>query len=209
MDFNLKVEKRAVAQKKSDNKKIRKEGFIPGVIYGEGKEGTPIMLRSNEFVKAYNKSLGELAFFNLDVDGKSYKTIIKDKQVHPSTRRVVHLDFMELTKGHTITVDIPIKLVGDAAGVIEGGIVDFLMHTISVSCLPSQIVSELEVDISKLGIGDTLRVGDLPLGDLQTNADAELTVVHIIPPIQEAAAEEDAEGDEAPAEAEAPQATEE
>ncbi len=197
MDFNLKVEKRVVAQKKSDNKNIRKEGYIPGVIYGDGKQGTLIKLRSNEFVKAYNKSLGELAFFNLEVDGKTYKTIIKDKQVHPSTRRVVHIDFMELTKGHTITVDIPIKLVGDSVGVVEGGIVDFLMHTISISCLPSQIISELEVDISNLAIGDTLRVADLPLGDLQANAEPEISVVHIIPPIVEVAKAEEEESQEA------------
>ncbi len=187
MDFNLKVEKRAVAQKKSDNKNIRKEGYIPGIIYGDGKVGTLIKLRSNEFVKAYNKSLGELVFFNLEVEGKTYKTIIKDKQVHPSTRRVTHIDFMELTKGHTITLDIPIKLVGESAGVLNGGIMDFLMHTISITCLPSQIVSELEVDISKLVIGDTLRVADLPLKGLQANSDANITILHITPPIKEAA----------------------
>ncbi len=197
MDFNLKVEKRAVAQKKSDNKNIRKEGYIPGVIYGDGKPGTLIKLRSNEFVKAYNKSLGELAFFNLEVDGKSIKTIIKDKQVHPSTRRVTHIDFMELTKGHTITLDIPIKLVGESVGVLEGGIVDFLMHSISINCLPSQIVSELEVDISNMAIGDTLRVADLPLDGLQTNVDEDITVVHVTPPIKEAVKEEEEVSQEA------------
>jgi len=205
MDFNLKVEKRVVAQKKSDNKNIRKEGYIPGVIYSEGKEGTSIKLRSNEFVKAYNKSLGELAFFNLKVGSKTYKTIIKDKQVHPSTRRVVHIDFMELTKGHTITLDIPIKLVGESAGVLEGGIVDFLMHKISITCLPAQIVSELEVDISKLAIGDTLRVADLPLGDLQANVDANVSVVHVIPPIKEIVKEVEEEAQEATEETEQPQ----
>ncbi len=190
MDFNLEVEKRAVAQKKSDSKKIRNEGYIPAIIYGDGKEGVPVKLKSNEFVKAYNKSLGELAFFNLKVGSKSYKTVIKSKQVHPSTRRLLHIDFMELTKGHSVTVDIPIKLVGDSVGVREGGIVDFLMHTLSVSCLPSQIVSEIEVDISNLAIGENLRVQDIDLGDLHANGDPENSVVNILPPIKAAATEE-------------------
>ncbi len=195
MDFNLKVEKRAVAQKKSDSKNIRNAGYIPAIIYGDGKEGVPIKLKSNEFVKAYNRSLGELVFFNLDVDGKNYKTVIKSKQVHPSTRRLLHIDFMELTKGHTVTVDIPIKLVGDSVGVREGGIVDFLLHTLSVSCLPSQIVSEIEVDISNLAIGENLRVQDINLGKLHANVDPENSVVNILPPIK-AAADSETEGEQ-------------
>jgi len=185
MDFNLKVEKREIFRKKSANSSLRKSGFIPAVIYGEGKKGINIKLKNNEFVKAYNKSLGSVAFFSLEVGSKTYKTIIKEKQIHPSSRRVVHIDFLELTKGHTITMDIPIKLVGEPMGAKEGGIVEFLLHSVSITCLPSEILSVIEVNVSELNIGDGIKIGDIDFGSLTVNMDNAITVVHVVPPIKE------------------------
>lgn len=177
--------------RKSDLKELRKHGFIPAVIYGEGKPGINIKLEKIAFLKEYRTTLKEMAFFDIRIDGKTYKTIIKDKQIHPLSREIEHIDFLELHKGKPITVSVPLKFVGNAPGVAAGGVMDVLMRNLEVSCLPKDIPEDIEVDISALEIGETIHLGDikLPKVDVKYPPDTALVSVHLLRKAEEKPAE--------------------
>ncbi|HPR16897.1 MAG TPA: 50S ribosomal protein L25 [Candidatus Cloacimonadota bacterium] len=162
MHIKIKAEKRELG-KKSDLKNYRKEGFIPAVVYGEGKEGINILLPVIPFQKAYKKSIGEVAIFEIEVGNKKYSTFIKEKQIHPVSREFVHIDFVELHKGKHITMEIPINFIGEPKGVKEGGVVEYLHRSLEITCLPKDLPEEIDVDITELHVGDTLHFSNITL----------------------------------------------
>jgi len=179
MILNVDAEKR-VTQRKSDLTELRKKGYIPAVIYGEGTDPISIALNKAEFGKIYKKSIGELAFFDLNVEGKKYHTILKDKQIHPVGRHFLHLDFMAVKAKTHVEIDVPIKFVGEPIGIKTGGIMDVIQRTVKISCLANQIPEDIEVDISKLGVGDSIHISGLPQGKWQykDHSDVTLIVIH-------------------------------
>ncbi len=178
MNINIDAKEREIGRR-SDLNKLRSEGYIPGVIYGAGKKGVNILLEKLEFNRKYKKSIGEVAFYEITVGGKTYTTILKSKQIHPVKRNFVHIDFMELKKGHKITIEIPLQFVGEAAGEAEGGVVDILIRKLKVSSLPKDVPDNIKVDISALKIGDSLSVADLDLTNLETELPEDTTIVNI------------------------------
>jgi large subunit ribosomal protein L25 len=176
MIFRLEATKRTVG-KKSLNHELRKNGIIPAVIYGQGKEGLPISLDKVQFVKEYKKSIGELAFFNIVIEGKEYNTVIKDKQIHPVKRDVIHVDFLELHKDTPIKINIPLKFIGQPEDLRNGGILEIGMRHISVTCLPAQIPQDFEVDISNLKIGQSIHVKDVDIKSLHVHDAVDLTII--------------------------------
>ena len=166
--------------KKSDRKDLRKDFMIPGIIYGQGVEGTPVQFNAPDFMKAYKLSIGELAIFNIVVDGEEHSCILKDKQIHPVTRNIIHVDFLLLNPGHEVSLSLPIKYVGEAAGQKMGGIVDIIIRKLNIACLPKDIPEDVEIDISGLEIGDSLHVKDLkvPNVKIKDSDDITLIVVH-------------------------------
>ena len=162
--MNIKIEaKKRVIGKKSDMTNLRANGLIPAVIYGEGKVGINISLEKISFMKAYRTSIGGMAFFEINVEGEEFTTILKEKQVHPTSREFMHIDFIELHKGQSITINIPIRVIGEAAGVKEGGLLEVLHHNIEVNCLPKDIIEEIVVDVTELAIGKAIHLVDLNL----------------------------------------------
>ncbi|MBN1327735.1 MAG: 50S ribosomal protein L25 [Candidatus Cloacimonetes bacterium] len=184
MNVKIKAEIRN-NEKKSDLKKIRKDGFIPGIIYGDGKEGIRVIMESIPFRKIYKKTIGEMAFFDIEVNGKNYKTIIKDKQVHPVSQDIMHIDFLELHEGKALTLNIPLKFVGDPVGVSEGGLMEILVRELEISCLPKDIPEEIEIDVSNLGMGETIHLADINLENIETKTPLETTLVAIRAPKEE------------------------
>jgi len=183
--MNVKIE--AVARdkgKKSEIKSLRKEGFIPGIIYGEGKEGLKISLPKISFLKEYNKTIGEIAFFDITANGKVYNTIIKERQVHPVSREFVHLDFLEIHKGKAITVNVPIKTKGHSQGEQAGGLLEVLMRKLEVSCLPKDIPEHIEIDVSELNIGETIHLTDIEL-DMHTELPGDTPLIAVRAPKKE------------------------
>ena len=166
--------------KKSDRKDLRKEFNIPGIMYGQGKEGLPIQFNAPDFMKAYKQSIGELAVFNIVVDGKEHRCILKDKQVHPVRRDFVHVDFLLLNPGHEVSLSLPIKYVGEAAGQKMGGIVDIIIRNLSIACLPKDIPEDVQVDISELEIGDSLHIKDISIPNvkIKDSEDSTIIVIH-------------------------------
>jgi large subunit ribosomal protein L25 len=162
MHIKIEAQPREIG-KKSDLNKLRSEGFIPAIIYGEGKPGINIKLPVNDFLKNYKKSIGEVSIFDIHVKGKKYSTFIRDKQINPVSREFVHIDFVELHKGKPITMDIPFKFIGEPKGAHEGGVVEYLHRTIEISCLPKDLPEEIEIDITHLRVGDSLHFADISL----------------------------------------------
>ncbi|MBT5420098.1 MAG: 50S ribosomal protein L25 [Candidatus Cloacimonetes bacterium] len=195
MNIKINAEKRSLG-KKSDLNVLRGEGLIPGIIYGAGQEGIKISFNAREFAHEYKKSIGTIAFFDIAVDGNSYKTFIKEKQVHPLTREIVHIDFLELHKGKSITIDVPINFTGEAMGAKEGGVFEVIHRTIQVTCLPKDIPEEISFDISDMNIGDTIHLKDLNLSeDINTDLSEEITIAVLsVPKVIEEAVEETEEG---------------
>ncbi len=194
MNIKINAEKRNLG-KKSNLTELRKEGFIPGIIYGDGQEGIKIAFNARDYTREYKKSIGEVAFFDITVDGKTYKTFIKEKQIHPLTRKTMHIDFIELHKGKSITIDIPINFDGEAPGTKEGGVLEIIHRKIQITCLPKDIPDEIKIDISGLNIGDSIRVADIDLSeDIVADLSGNITIVTLsLPKIVEEPEEEEEE----------------
>ena len=181
MNLNIEAKFRKKGRK-SDLKEIRKTGFIPGIIYGEGKEGIPISIPKITFLKAYKKTIGEMVFFEISVDNKKIKTVIKEKQIHPVSREILHIDFLELHKGKEITLEVPIKIIGDAPGTHEGGLLEVIVRKIEISCLPKDVPEEIQVDVSNLSIGDSIHFSQISLENMRTKLPGDTTIVAVRAP---------------------------
>ena len=191
MNIKINAEKRDLG-KRSDLTELRKEGFIPGIIYGAGQEGIKIAFNARDYIREYKKSIGAVAFFDITVDGKIYKTFIKEKQIHPLTREIVHIDFLELHKGKSITIDVPINFTGEALGIKEGGVFEIIHRVIQVTCLPKDIPDEIKFDISEMNIGDSIHLKDLDISEeMNTDLSDEITIAILsVPKVVEEVVEE-------------------
>lgn len=179
MIFTLNAETRNT-KKKSDLTQLRAQGLIPVIVYGGGMESLKLSINSNEFQKCYKKSFSELAFYELNVDGTKYHTIIKDKQIHPVNRNFLHLDFMVVGADSAIDVDIPLHYMGEAIGIKEGGFMDVIQRTVKVNCKASEVPEGLELDVSDMKVGDSKHIRDLPHGSwtYRDADDVTLVVIH-------------------------------
>ena len=191
-------------------KRFRKNGMIPAVIYGHKEETSCICVDASEFTRMLRREKGDNVIVNLLSDAKhAKKTIIREVQRNPVTSEIIHVDFQHLIPTETIEIDVPIVLVGTAAGVKEGGLLEHIVRKISVKCLPKNIPSHLELDVSGLQIGESVHVSDLTLKDVEILDRPEEAVVTVIMPrgyeevaeeVEEVAAPE---GEAAPEEEEA------
>ncbi len=194
MIFTLNAEPRHTVRK-SDLTTLRAEGKIPAVIYGPKMESLPISLNKGEFTQLYKKSFAEVSFWEIESQGKKFHTILKDKQVHPVSRNVLHLDFMVVEKSAVIELEVPINYVGDPIGTQEGGMIDVLHRNIKIACKADAIPEELTVDISKLNVNESLHVKDLPKGNWTFKEHDDVAIVVIHPKKREEAAAEPAKAE--------------
>lgn len=163
---------------KSGTRKIRKEGFIPGVFYSKNNKPLHINVADkaiNSLVFTSKTHLISLVLENHD----EYECIIKDVQFDPVTDRVIHFDLLGLTKGEKIKLEIPVQLVGSPIGVKEGGIIQHVMHKIEVECLPRNIPEHIVVDISGLKLNDSIHIGDLKFEDIEFTDPKESLIVQV------------------------------
>lgn len=163
---------------KSGTRKIRREGFIPGVFYS--KHNKPI------HIDVADKAINPLVFtskthlISLEIEGHDeYECIIKDIQFDPVTDKVIHFDLLGLTKGEKIKLEIPVQLVGSPIGVKEGGIIQHVMYKIEVECLPKNIPEHIIVDISGLKLGDSIHIGDLKFANIEFTDPKESLIVQV------------------------------
>ncbi len=144
--------------------RLRRTGWFPAVVYGEGRPGVDIQLNEHDFVMMLRTHRSENMIVDLVVEGtdKPYKVMLKAMQHHPITGRVIHLDFYEVSMTRKIEIELPVKLVGVPTGVAnEGGILEHVLRALTVQCLPGDLIEEIELDVSALSVGKTLRVRDM------------------------------------------------
>lgn len=193
-DINLKAYKRERG-KKSDVKNLRKQGYIPGVFYLEGKETIPIYVTIKDLNPLVYTAETHVVKLQIEGEKKAKDCILKDTQFDPLTDKVVHFDLQGLTAGHEITMEVPVVLNGDAPGIEEGGIVQQFLNRLDVSCLPKDIPDQIEIDISALNIGDSISVADIQTGDVKVLNSEDSVIVSVAAPRSLVEEEEEAEGE--------------
>ena len=148
----------------SSSRRVRKDGVVPGVLYGLNEESVTLSVAWPDLRRALTTDSGINAIIQLEIDGKKQMTIVKDIQRHPVKRDVLHVDFLRIDPNKNVTVDIPLLMIGEAREVSAAdGMVDQNMFSLTVSAPPDRIPTEIQVDISALTVGDAIRVGDLNL----------------------------------------------
>ena len=148
----------------SSSRRVRKDGVVPGVLYGLNEESVSVSVTWPDLRRALTTDSGVNAIIQLEIDGKKQMTIVKDIQRHPVKRNVLHVDFLRIDPNKNVTVDIPLIMIGEAREVSAAdGMVDQNMFSLTVSAPPDRIPTEIEVDISALTVGDAIRIGDLEL----------------------------------------------
>jgi large subunit ribosomal protein L25 len=187
-------------------RRLRREGKIPGVIYGHGTEPLPVAVVARELRVALTGEAGANQLLSLETGTGSYLTLAREMQRHPVAQTVTHVDFVIVRRDEVISADVPITLVGEATEVHHGdGLVEQQLFSLTINALPTAIPSAIEADISELTIGGAVRVSDLVLPEgVTTDVDSESAVAVGQPPRvaveEEAAAEgEGEEGAVAPA----------
>ncbi|HPN40988.1 MAG TPA: 50S ribosomal protein L25 [Candidatus Cloacimonadota bacterium] len=179
MIFTLEAHTRKTVRK-SDLTKLRSKGMIPAVLYGPNMDTVSISVDQAEFTRCYKKSFNELAFYELQLDGAKYHTILKDKLVHPVERNILHIDFMVVPTSAQMEFEVPIHFNGEAIGTHEGGLVDIVHRNVKLVCQADRVPEGLDLDISNLHVGETLHVRDLPKGEwtIKDHEDVTLIVIH-------------------------------
>lgn len=188
-EINLKAQKRTEL-KKSISKSLRRKGIIPGIFYGRNRENIPIAINELSLKPAIYTS--EFHIINLEIEGESQKfsCILKDVQFEPIKNRPIHFDLLELQTGEKITLEINVVLKGLAAGVKDGGVIQHSLHKLEIQCLPQAIPPNIELDITNLGIGDSIKVSDVKIEGVEILNDENAAIVTIVPPAVEKATEE-------------------
>ncbi len=182
-------------------RRLRREGKIPGVIYGHGTDPLPVAVGARELRVALNGEAGANQLLSLDTGSGTYLTLARDMQRHPVAQTVTHVDFIIVRRDEVISADVPITLVGEAIEVQHGdGLVEQQMFTLPINAMPSDIPAGIEADISELTIGGQVRVSDLTLpSGVTTDVEPETAVAIGQPPrvvVEEEVAAGEGEGEE-------------
>jgi large subunit ribosomal protein L25 len=195
------------AGNKNEARRVRRSGKIPAVVYGAGKNATAVSVDPRQVARILHSESGHNTIFDLTLDGERTKAMIVDWQYEPIKGSLLHIDLKRIAMDQKLKVMVPIELKGEAAGVKQqGGILEQMLREVEVECLPGDIPSHIDADVSELVFGKTLRVADLPHSDkVKFLTDPNQPVAHVtavkeeVAPTPEAAA---AEAAAAPAEPE-------
>jgi large subunit ribosomal protein L25 len=140
-------------------RRLRAQGFVPAVLYGESMETTPLVLSKKDIVQILRLETGENTIFKVAIDGDTYDAMIKEMQVNPATDELLHVDLIRISMDKPIRVTVPIIHHGEPFGVkTEGGFIDFVNREVEVECLPKDIPESLSIDISELHIHQSFKV---------------------------------------------------
>ena len=159
-------------------RRLRAAGRIPAVIYGHKKAVIPISLVRDD-VWQMIKTPGHLA--DLDVGGSTETVLIRDVQWDHLGKEILHLDFSRVSAEEIIETEVAIELRGQAAGIANGGILEHLVHSLSINCKAGAIPDSIKIDVSNLQVDQGIHVRDLTLPpDVTVNADPEVLLVHVV-----------------------------
>src|SRR5687768_15763665 len=179
---------------KGSARSLRGSGRIPAVIYGHGREPQSLSIDTRELEKLLSHISAENTVIDLNVDGRSSRTLIREIQRHPFKRQILHVDFQELVAGEKVIVRVPVILMGVPAGVrMDGGVLDQTLRELEVEVDPANIPNHIEVDVTELHIGASVHVSDITLPEgVEVVAEEDASVCVISAPraaVEETAAE--------------------
>jgi len=182
---------------KNEARRLRAGGRIPGVVYGAKKDTLAVSLDPKQIARILHSESGHNTIFDLQVGNEKAKVMIVDWQHDPMHGKLLHIDLKRIAMDEKIRVNVPIHLVGEAEGVKQqGGILDQVLREVEIECLPGDIPSHIDADVTHLVFGTVLRVSDLPhAGKIKFITDETYTVAHItsvkeeVAPTPEAVAE--------------------
>lgn len=189
-------------------RQLRMAGNIPAVVYGPETEAFSVEVAEKDLRNAVKEATSTSAIFDLDIDGKQNKVIIRDIQRDPVTSKVTHVDFHAISMNKPIHITVPIHITGTAVGVkTDGGILQTVMRELDVSCLPKDIPDHIEIDVDELSIGDSIHVRDIEVPNVTILSEERRTIVVVAAPTvtvepetEEEEGEEGIEGEEGAAE---------
>jgi large subunit ribosomal protein L25 len=168
---------------KTGVKKILKEGYIPAVAYGHNEKTIPLKIKYQDLKNLIHDLPSESATIELSIGGKKFITVIKELTRHYRTHDIHHIDFQILHKDEMVKIKVPIELVGECEGVKEGGIIDFVVRDVEITCLPDNIPEKIVLDITHLKIGHSIHIGDIKTeGKFKINLPPHTPVVSIVVP---------------------------
>ncbi len=200
-EINLDVQLREETGK-AKVKDLRDKGFIPAVVYGEGKTSLSIKILHHELLRLIHQHRLENAILNLkikdDKKNKPRSCLIKETQYDPVTGDIVHVDFNEISLTKVIKVNVPVVAKGEPVGVKqEGGSLEHILWEIEVECLPTDIPKEIEVDVSNLKIGDSVHIKDIIVpAKVKVLNDPDAVILSVAAPIKEEVVAAPVEGEE-------------
>ena len=181
-EMSVSGQKRATTGKKAA-KELRKEGLVPCNLYGEkkGENGLPeavsFAIPATQLRKVVYSP--DVYVVNLSIDGEAHKAVMKEIQFHPTTDAVMHIDFFEVNETKPITIGIPVKLIGHAQGVRDGGRLSQAVRQLNVTAPYKQIPEVLEIDVTDLKLGKAIKVAELNFEGLQIATPAQVVVCSV------------------------------
>jgi len=173
---------------KNVNRRLRKSGRIPAVLYGPAKQPRAVTVDPEAVKDILYSDSGKNTIFSVSVEGGEHtNAMVKDYQLDPVQGSLIHADFFEIAMDQLLELTVNVELVGEAEGVkIGGGIMDFVTRSIEVECLPSDIPESIKVDVSHLKINDYIRVKNIQVDPrVKILTELEVVIVTIVPPIKE------------------------
>jgi large subunit ribosomal protein L25 len=182
MELKLKASKREAAGKGAA-RSLRAGGKVPGVVYGHGMDPVPVAVDERELYHILHTDAGSNVLIDLAVGSDRHLTLAREIQRDHVRGQFLHVDFLAVRRDEKIHVDVPVELVGESHGVKEGGVVEHHLWEIRVECFPGDVPERIEGDITKLGIGESLKVAELVLPPgVELLTDSDETVVSVVPP---------------------------
>lgn len=200
-ELNVVVNQRETG--KNESRRLRKQGHIPAVLYGEGKDPVSLAVEARVLDRILHSKMGVNTVFDIELADKGQRrsVMIKDYQLDPVTDRLTHADFIRIDATHEVHVPVHVVLTGTAVGVkLEGGLLENPIREIMVACLPKDIPQSVSIDVSDLHVNQVLRVADIVLPEGVTVLTGKNTVVCSVHAPKEEAAPVKAAAEAAPAE---------
>ena len=193
METTLNLQLRSDAGKGAA-RKLRRAGRVPAIVYGGNEAPVMVSVEAQEARRVFEAISVENTILHLALDNAKERVLVREVQTHPFRPEILHVDFLRIRRGVPIEVQVPVHLVGVAAGVRnDGGRLDQVSHDVSVKCVPSKIPEKIEVDVTSFAVGDVLRAGELEMPDgVENLADPGLVICGVAAPTVSVEEEEEA-----------------
>ena len=180
----LKVQERE-SRGSAASRRLRENGLVPGVLYGNGGQAHPFCIEERELRRVLTGDHGLHAILDVVLEGqqKAHHAVLKEYQLDPTRARLLHIDLQEVRLDQAIHTQVVVELVGESEGVKEGGVLSQVNREVNVEALPMEVPDRLELDVSSMVIGDTLRVSDLRVPEgVKLLDDPETVLASVTPP---------------------------